>query len=145
MSAITIVCQQSYNREQSMVVVTEDGRVNHGGTTSRNCCHCCTPQTTEVDEHSLQQRLLSEYPQRRLGSKLLGVRVGSCAHWKPVDFQIPFNKKCISTWRHLTRIPMSNYSPKFDSLLVSMVDHGGQKWYQSKCWPQIFIRLLYTL
>ena len=55
-----------------MVVVAEEGRVNHRGTTSRNgrtshCRRCRASQTTEVDVWLLQRRHLSQYRQRRLG------------------------------------------------------------------------------
>ena len=55
-----------------MVVVAEEDRANHVGTTSRNrqashCRHCCASQTIEVDGQPVQRRRLSEYPQRRLG------------------------------------------------------------------------------
>ena len=46
------------------IVVAEEDRVNHGGTTSRNgqashCRRCCASQITEVDGRSLQRRCLS--------------------------------------------------------------------------------------
>ena len=50
-------CPISYHmeeRERKMVVVAEEDRVNHGGTTSRNgqashCHRCCVSQTIEVE------------------------------------------------------------------------------------------------
>ena len=53
-----------------MVVIAEEGCVNHGGTTSWNgqashCRRCCASPMTEADGRPLQRRRLSEYPQRR--------------------------------------------------------------------------------
>ena len=66
MSTIFIRCRKSYNKEQWMVVITEEDHVNHGRTPLRNgqaswCHHCCTSWMTEFDGQSSQQTLLSEY------------------------------------------------------------------------------------
>ena len=56
-------------QEQWMVVVTEEDRVNHWRTTSRNgqasvslCRHCWVSQMTEVGGQPAQRKHLSEYP-----------------------------------------------------------------------------------
>ena len=58
-----IRCRESCNSEQQKVVFTEEDRVNHGGTTSRNeqTSHSRRSCATEVDEQPPQQRLLSEH------------------------------------------------------------------------------------
>ena len=63
MSAVTISCQKSYNREHG---IRCRGR-NQGKTKSKNgqtshCRRCCASQTTEVDGWPLQRTHLSEYP-----------------------------------------------------------------------------------
>ena len=73
MSLIMILCRNSYYKEQWMVVVTDEDRINHGRTTLMNGQasrrrHCCASWwTTEVVGQPSQRRNLSEYPQRRLG------------------------------------------------------------------------------
>ena len=52
-SAVMVCCWKSYYREQRMVVVEEEDRVNHGRTALRNgqaswCRHCCASGMTEV-------------------------------------------------------------------------------------------------
>ena len=58
------------------LVIAEEDLVNHGRTTSRNgqasiCHHCCASRITEVDGQSWQRMRLSQYLQRRMGSRVL--------------------------------------------------------------------------